>query len=47
MGKSDKILTSLLTDLTSIHKGPAIGGPTTSDICLQQQVLSVFPDKTL
>ena len=33
----DKILTSLLTDLTSTHQGPAIGGPTTSDVCLQQQ----------
>ena len=32
---SDKIRTSLLTDLTS-HKGPAIGGPTTSDVHLQQ-----------
>ena len=32
----DKILTSFLTDLISTHKGPAIGGPTTSDICLQQ-----------
>ena len=33
----NKILTSLLADLTSTHKGPAIGGPTTSDVCLQQQ----------
>ena len=32
----DKILTFLLTDLTSAHKWPAIGGPTTSDVCLQQ-----------
>ena len=39
---SDKILTSLLTDLTSIHKGPAIGGPTTSDVCLQQQAPFCF-----
>ena len=38
----DKILTSLLTDLTSTHKGPAIGGPTTSDICLQQQAPFCF-----
>ena len=32
----DRILTILSTDLTSAHKWPAIGGPTTSDICLQQ-----------
>ena len=32
----DKILTSLLTDLTSTHKVPAMGGPTTSDVHLQQ-----------
>ena len=38
----DKILTSLLTDLTSPHKGPAIGGPTTSDICLQEQAPFCF-----
>jgi len=38
----DKILTSLLTDLTSTHKGPAIGGPTTSDVCLQQQAPFCF-----
>ena len=38
----NKILTSFLTDLTSTHKGPAIGGPTTSDICLQQQAPFCF-----
>ena len=27
---------------TSTHKGPAIGGPTTSDICLQQQAPFCF-----
>ena len=42
---SDKILTSLLTDLTSTHKGPAIGGPTTSDVCLQQQAPFCFSRK--
>ena len=38
----NKILTSFLTDLTSTHKGPAIGGPTTSDICLQEQAPFCF-----
>ena len=38
----DKILTSFLTDLISTHKGPAIGGPTTSDICLQEQAPFCF-----
>ena len=38
----DNILTSLLTDITSTHKGPAIGGPTTSDICLQEQAPFCF-----
>ena len=38
----NKILTSLLADLTSTHKGPAIGGPTTSDVCLQQQAPFCF-----
>ena len=32
----DKILTSFLTNLTSTRKGLDIGGPTTSDIHLQQ-----------
>ena len=38
----DKILTSFLTDLTSTHKGLDIGGPTTSDIHLQQQTPFCF-----
>ena len=41
----DKILTSFLTDLTSPHKGPAIGGPTTSDVDLQQQAPFYFSRK--
>ena len=44
----NKILISLLTDLTSTHKGPAIGGPTSSNVHLQWQTGSfVFPGKTL
>ena len=35
----DKILTSLLKDITSTHKEPARGGPTTPDIHLQQAPL--------
>ena len=38
----DKILNSLLTDLTSTHKEPARGGPTISDVRLQQQAPSCF-----
>ena len=38
----NKILTSFLTDLTSTHKEPARGGPTISDVRLQQQAPSCF-----
>ena len=38
----DKIPTSLLIDLTSTRKGPVTGGPTTSDVCLQQQAPFCF-----
>ena len=38
----DKILNSLLTDLTSTHKEPARGGPTISDVRLQQQAPFCF-----
>ena len=38
----DKILNSLLTDLTSTHKEPARGGPTISDVRPQQQAPSCF-----
>ena len=38
----NKILTSLLTDLTSTLKGPPIRGPITSDVRLQQQAPFCF-----
>ena len=42
----DKILTSLLLDLTPTHKGPTIGGPPPL-IIIYNSLLSVCPDKTL